>query len=87
MLVYWKDKAAMAGVSADGPGPHSCEQRRQDQLAQILFSFLSFMGLRAELRQVPPGRQDICFASRNSSCSTHCFWEGLLRLGFPGSRL
>lgn len=46
----------MARVGVERPGAHSCEWRRQDQVPQIQCSFLSFRGLRVELRQVPRGR-------------------------------
>lgn len=47
-------------------------------------SFLSVRELRVELRQVLPGRRDICLASGDSSSNTRCFWEGLLQAEFPG---
>lgn len=76
LLMYWKDKAAIARVGVAWPGLHSCE-RRQDQLPQTLCSFLSTRGLVVELRQVPPVKQDICFALGNGPCNTHCFCVGL----------
>ena len=47
-------------------------------------SFLSFRELRVELRQVPPGRRDICLLQGTAPAIHGASGRGCCRLSFPG---